>query len=298
MVKSWVIKKKKEKKVRHWIIIQQYKHLFCAEKSDPHLLHWVVGLQLLLVKADVHHEFNLSQCHSDLLELIIDEGALHLCLLGLQLSQLLQPPLAHALPLQLLLDHFGVLGVRVGDLPGFDLLFLLVDGGHCDGAELAHVFGPLGHHDADLLGSLWLFLAVDARVAETLSELDHGSVHDEGGRIVFLLVLVKEQQSALAALFAVLPLDAIGSLDVRVLVHLDVAELVGMFSRVNHTGSIPGPHGQLLELTVQYQHHLSTQAVVDVERLLPVVVLLSVSGIRAHDASRHNLRHYVSQLKC
>lgn len=229
-------------------------------------------------------------CHSvaqtkDLLELIIDEGALHLRLLGLKLSQLLQPSLAHALPLQLFLDHFGVLRVRVSDLPRFDLLFLLVDGGHCDGTELAHVFGPLGHHDADLLRSLWLFLAVDARVAETLSELDYGSVHDEGGWVVFLLVLVKQQQPALAALFAVLPLYALGSLDVRVLVRLNVAELVCVFGRVNHAGSVPGPHGQLLELTVQYQHHLSTQAVVDMQRLLPVVVLLSVSGIRAHDAS-------------
>lgn len=231
------------------------------------------------------------QRNPQLLELVIDEGALHLGLLGLQLSQLLQPPLAHALPLQLLLDHLGVLGVRVCHLPSLDLLLLLVDGGHGDGAELAHVLGALGHHHPDFFGSLGLLLAIDAGVTEALSELDHGSIHDEGVGVVLVLVLVEQEQAAFAALLAVLPLDALGSLDVGVLLDLHVAELVGMFGSVYDPGSVPGPHRQLLQLAVQHQHHLAAQAVVHMQGLLPVIVLLSVPGVRTNHAPGHHLRH-------
>ncbi|PWA15460.1 hypothetical protein CCH79_00020719, partial [Gambusia affinis] len=209
------------------------------------------------------------------------------------LGQLLQPPLAHALPLQLLLDHLGVLGVGVGHLPGLDLLLLLVDGGHGDGAELAHVFGPLGHHHPDLLGGLRRLLAVHAGVAEALAELHHGSVHDEGGRAVLVLMLVEQQKPALPALLAVLPLDALRPLDEGLLLFLHVAELMCVFGGVYDPGPVPGPHGQLLQLAVQNQNHLAAEAVVDVERLLAVVVLLPVPSVGAHHAPGDHFRHFV-----
>ncbi|KAL7402373.1 hypothetical protein ABVT39_014008 [Epinephelus coioides] len=108
----------------------------------------------------------------------------------------------------------------------------------------------------------FLLLAVHAGVAEALPELDHSSIHDEGGRVVLRLVLVEEQQDALAALFPLLPFDALGPFDVRVFVLLHVTELAGMFGRIDHPGSVPGPHGKLLQLAVQYQNHLTAQAVV------------------------------------
>lgn len=226
-----------------------------------------------------------------LLELIVNESAFHFGPLSLELGQLLQPPLAHALPLQLLFDHFRVLSIGVSHLSGLDLLLLFVDGGHGDRAELAHIFGSLRHHHADLFGSLGLLLTVHAGVTDPLSEFDHRSFHDESGLGVLLLVLVEEQQAALAALFAVLPLDALGSLDVRVLVLFHVAEFVRVFDDVDHPGAVSGPHGELLQLAVQNQHHLAAQAVVDMEGLLPIVVFLSVSRVRAHNTSRDHLRH-------
>lgn len=41
----------------------------------------------------------------------------------------------------------------------------------------------------------------------------------------------------------------------------------------------------------EHQHHLPAQAVVDVQRLLPIVVLLAVAGVGAHDGTRHHLGH-------
>lgn len=41
----------------------------------------------------------------------------------------------------------------------------------------------------------------------------------------------------------------------------------------------------------QHQHHLPAQAVVNVKRLLPVVVLLTVPGVGADDGAGHHLRH-------
>uniref|UniRef100_A0A6B0V6D0 Uncharacterized protein n=1 Tax=Ixodes ricinus TaxID=34613 RepID=A0A6B0V6D0_IXORI len=226
--------------------------------------------------------------------LLVNESAsdqLFLCILFHLCSLFNQLPLVHPLPLQLLLDDAGIVGIRVCNFPRFNLLFFLVDCGDRHRAELAHVLCVLGHHD--LLG-LNCCLEEHTGLERAFPCPEHRPLHHKSD-VALGVVLIEQQQVAFFALLPVLAFDAFWSLQVNDFVRAE-RQLVSVLGSVDHPRTVSGTQRKLLNRTIQDHRHTTTYAIVHIQRLL-LVVLFLILGVGTHNAPRNYFRHLESKTR-